>query len=412
MKTYSNEALRTVALQTIGLNEPRQIIKPTLAEMNDMVNRLGAVQIDTLQMVHRAQYLTLWSRLGNYDTSLFDMLCGDSSDHTLYEGWFHCACYIPLSEYRYEMVRQRAARDNGHHWYSDWSKEEKNRQKMADVLQLIREQGEITTASLEGEKTKFATWWDWRPEKMALEHLWTYGDLMIARRDKFRKVYDLTEKLLPTYVDVTEPTEEVRNRHWIVEGVKRLGVCSPKTAGDYTHMPRGKVHPIVKQLLKDGSLQEIIGLTSTGAETLLIHPENIDLLEKAEGGQLKATRTTFLNPFDNLWWSLGRDELFWGFKQRLEAYTPAAKRIYGYYCLPILHKGKLIGRFDPKLDRKQGILNILSFYLEPGNSLSEQDLAEIAIVFRDFMAFHNAKEIVFHRSSPAGIGKRLMDAIK
>jgi uncharacterized protein YcaQ len=168
----------------------------------------------------------------------------------------------------------------------------------------------------------------------------------------------------------------------------------------------------VEQLLKDGSLQEIIGLTSTGAETLLIHPENIDLLEKAEGGQLKATRTTFLDPFDNLWWSLGRDELFWGFKQRLEAYTPAAKRIYGYYCLPILHKGKLIGRFDPKLDRKQGILNILSFYLEPGISLSELDLAEIAIAFRDFMAFHNAKEIVFHRSSPAEIGKRLMDAIK
>jgi hypothetical protein len=159
-------------------------------------------------------------------------------------------------------------------------------------------------------------------------------------------------------------------------------------------------------------LQEIIGHTSTGAETLLIHPKNIDLLEKAEDGQLKAARTTFLNPFDNLWWSLGRDEMFWGFKQRLEAYTPAVKRIYGYYCLPILHKGKLIGRFDPKLDRKQGILNILNFYLEPGITLTEQDLSEIAITFCDFMVFHNVKEIVFHRTSPAEIGKRLMDTIK
>lgn len=399
MKIYSNEVLRTVALQCVGLNEAPNKGKPSIEKIDSMVSTIGAVQIDTLQVVHRSHYLTLWSRLGNYDFTLFDRLVGDPSFRTLFEGWFHCACYIPLSEFRYEMVRQRTARENGHHWYNDWNKVETNRQKMADVLQYIRDHGEITTASLDGEKTKFATWWDWRPEKMALEHLWTYGDLMITRREKFRKVYALTENVLPANVDRTEPTEEERDLHWIEEGVRRLGVVPPKMAGDYNHLQRGKVHPLTRKLLKEGKLVEISGETTKGVVTFLTHPNVLELFDKAADGELNAQRTTFINPFDNLWWAIGRDEILFGFKQRLEAYVPAPKRIYGYYCLPILHRGRLIGRFDPKLDRKNGLLNILGFYLEPGVDLSDQDLAELTSAFKDFLDFHHAAEMVIHYSN-------------
>jgi uncharacterized protein YcaQ len=235
---------------------------------------------------------------------------------------------------------------------------------------------------------------------------------MIAGREKFQRVYDLTERVLPKWVDTSEPSVEERDRFWVERGAKSLGVCSARQAGDYTWMKVTKSRPHLETLIKNGILLPIKGRLADGQTVdLVIHRDNLSLLEQAADGAFKAERTTFLSPFDNLFWASKRDEMLWGFHRVLEAYIPGPKRVYGYYCLQILHKDRLVGRFDPKLERKTGTLILRALYLEPGVKLSEQLVSDIAAAMRDFMAFHEAKELVIERSEPAVFGKNLMASI-
>ncbi len=143
----------------------------------------------------------------------------------------------------------------------------------------------------------------------------------------------------------------------------------------------------------------------------IIHRDNMPLLEQAVDGSLKAERTTFLSPFDNLFWAGGRDEQLWSFRKALEAYLPAPKRIYGYFCLPILHKDRLIGRFDPKLERKEGLLRVKALYLEEGVKPTAEVVAAVAGTMRDFLKFHQAKDLVIERSQSEEFGKKLLKAL-
>ena len=128
---------------------------------------------------------------------------------------------------------------------------------------------------------------------------------------------------------------------------------------------------------------------------LLIHRNNIETLEQIAAGEFKPSRTTFLTPFDSLFWAKGRDKEFFDFAQVLECYKPVESRVWGYFCLPVLHNGQLVGRFDPKLDRKSGILQIHSFHLESGIKPSERLVNDIAIAMRNFLKFHDASKISF-----------------
>ncbi len=126
---------------------------------------------------------------------------------------------------------------------------------------------------------------------------------------------------------------------------------------------------------------------------------------------LKAERTTFLTPFDSLFWALDRDQKLWGFKQLLESYKPAAERVYGYFCFPILHKDRLVGRFDPKLDRKSGVLHLNALYLEPDIQPDDELLAGVATAMRDFLSWHGAQSLMIEKSDPSAFGKKLMSAL-
>ncbi len=407
--TYPLSALRALALHATGLDTANgSESPPSLDSVFETVDRLGGVQIDTLQMVARAHYLTLWSRLGTYDPALFDTLANEQEQRKLFEGWYHAACFIPLHEYRYQLPHQRQLRENGHRWYTEWIAQPGNRELMEAILARIRREGALRANSFEGEKHQPGSWWNWRPEKMALEHLYSFGELMIAGRVKFQRVYDLTERVLPTWVETSEPTARERDLFWLERGAKALGIGLLRNAADYTWMKLGQARPLIAELIKAGILVEVQGETLNGVETLIVHRENLPALEKAAAGEIRAARTTFLNPFDNLWWAQGRDEAFWGFRQRLEAYYPAPKRVYGYFCLPILHQERLVGRFDPKLERKTGLLRLKALYLEPGVEPSEELAADLAGAMRDFLKFHNAKDLVIEKSEPTGFGENLL----
>jgi uncharacterized protein YcaQ len=412
MTTYSLSALRAVALHTQALHTANGSEPPAKPEnIFQVVDQIGCVQIDTLHMVRRSHYLVPWSRMGNFNPTDFDELMFGPRPQ-LFEGWEHAASIIPLAEYRFQKPHQRNLREHPTNWYNRWLNDQVKKDFVPLVLERVRNEGGLKVSKFESEGHQEGSWWNWRPAKVALEFLFSQGDLMIAGREKFQRVYDLTERVLPKWVDTSEPSVEERDRFWVERGAKSLGVCSARQAGDYTWMKVTKSRPHLETLIKNGILLPIKGRLADGQTVdLVIHRDNLSLLEQAADGAFKAERTTFLSPFDNLFWASKRDEMLWGFHRVLEAYIPGPKRVYGYYCLQILHKDRLVGRFDPKLERKTGMLILRALYLEPGVKLSERLISDIAAAMRDFMAFHEAKELVIERSEPAVFGKKLMASI-
>lgn len=411
MTRYSLPALRALALHTQRLDLPTDQAKPDADALYALVDQLGCVQIDTLQMVQRSQYLVLWSRLGNYDTREFYSLIYGSK-RRLFEGWQHAASIIPLSEYRFQKPRQRSLQENPSDWYTRWLSENHNSGLLTQILERIQDEGGLRAGDFNYAGPKRGSWWDWKPAKMALEYHFAFGNLMVADRPNFQRVYDLTARILPDWVDSTEPTIEQRDRFWIERGVRALGVCDPAQAADYTWMKLGRARPVVAALIEEGVLLEIEAeLMNAQSATLLVHRNDLSLLERAASGQIQPARTTFLSPFDSLFWARQRDRNLWGFRQSLEAYLPAAKRTYGYFCLPILHKDRLVGRFDPKLERKENRLNIKALYLEPGIQPDEELVSSVAASLRDFMSFHQASDLSLERSDPLEFGKKLLAAL-
>jgi uncharacterized protein YcaQ len=401
-------ASRALALYAQGLHAlPGKADRDTIYSV---VERLGCVQIDTLQMVARSQYLLMWSRVGRYDPADFDALIFEPGDRRLFEYWKKAACIIPLRDYRYSLPQMRHRRENpGAWWQARFLEEEENWRLLEQVRERIAEEGPLRAAQFEYNGPKRDSWWDWKPAKHALEHLYNIGDLMIASRVNFQRVYDLRERVLPEWVDQTEPTPAETHRYHIEQAAKALGICGPYQAGDYTFMRRGDARPALTTLIKAGTLLEVEAeLVSGETATMIIHRDLLPALQRALDGELVPQHTTFLTPFDSLFWARGRDEQLWNFRQALEAYKREPDRIWGYFCLPILHHDRLVGRFDPKLDRKTRTLTLRALHLEPGIEPDEQLVADVAAAMRDFMAFHNANTLEIEPKGHAGFRKKLL----
>lgn len=406
---YPLAAVRSLALHAQGLATPNGAEPaPTADAVYDVVARLGAVQIDTLQVVQRSHYLAVWSRLGCYDPAHLDRLQVDEP-RRLFEDWFHAACIVPLNEYRYRLPRKRLTRSQPSQYAQEWLRQPGNRDLMDAALARVRENGAVTVADFEYDGPQRDSWYDWKPAKRALEYLIAWGELMIAGRDGFRRIYDLTERVLPDWVDRTEPTREEMILHEAELAVRVFGVCLENQVADFVHeLNTTLIRPYVAQLLASGVLTPVRARFNDGeVHDAVVHRDNLPLLEQAADGALTARRTTFLSPFDSFFWPRRRDVQLWGFRQSLEAYLPAHRRQYGYFCLPILHHDRLVGRFDPKLERATGLLRLKALYLEPGVEPSAELMDDIAVAMRDFMRFHGAHELTVERSEPAEAGPLL-----
>jgi uncharacterized protein YcaQ len=408
MTLYPVSALRALALRAQGLDRlrPADSDPDTIYET---VKTLGCVQIDTLNVVKRSHYLVLWSRLGNYDPAALDRLLFAEDQRRLFEYWGHAASIIPLEHYRYSLPQMIRTREQPGRGWSRWLEKEANRAIVEHVRDRIRGEGPLRSADFKHEGERRGTWWDWKPAKQALEYLFATGELMIADRIHFQRVYELTERVLPAWVDTRAPSRREAHRFYVEQAIRALGVCRPEQAADYAYMKRGTARPIVEHLVEDGVAIAVDGILADGSVALLIvHRDNLGLLEQAADGALTPHHTTFLSPFDNLFWAKDRDSDFWNFRQVLEAYKPAQDRIWGYFSLPILHGERLVGRFDPKLDRNTGSLQLEALYLEPDVEPHEELVTEVARAMRSFMQFHDASELIIDRSTPEGFRTRLL----
>jgi hypothetical protein len=409
LQTLPLSAARALALHAQGLTAPDGAEPPpTLDALYETVARLVCVQIDTLHVVRRSQYLVLWSRLGAYDPADFDRLIYDPSQRRLFEYWYHAASIIPLSEYRYRLETVRHYQ-NGGGWWPQWAGQPDNRQVIEGVRARLLAEGALRAAHFEHDGPRRESWWDWKPAKHALEYLYNTGEVMIADRVNFQRVYDLRERVLPDWVDTASPTAEETHRHVLVRAARALGIATPGQIADYAYMKRGDIAPALAVLRKAGVLVEVtVETVNGGAAEFLVHRDDRSLVEQAADGAIVPARTTFLSPFDSLFWGKGRDAQLWGFTHVLEAYKRAPQRIWGYFCLPILHRDRLVGRFDPKLDRKTGRLRLEALHLEPGVAPDDALIGDVAATMRAFMAWHSATDLVIERSAPDGWGERLL----
>ncbi len=370
------------------------------------------IQIDTLQMVHRAHYLTLWSRLGAYDIQDFDAL-SSPADRRLYEYWGHAASFMPLDYFRYSVPFMKKRQMDPTRWTLDWLTREGSPEAIAVVRERITREGALRSADFADPNHRGGPWWDWKPAKHALEYLFNTGELMVDRRERFQRYYDLAERVLPSWVEQGSLTLEEAQAFYVERAVRALGVCRPQQVAEYAYMGRQAALPHLKDLIKKGDVVSVKGLLMDGQPAdLVIHRENIPVLERIHSGEITAERTTFLNPFDNLFWSRGRDRDFWGFTQALEAYKKSHDRIYGYFTLPILVKGRLVGRFDPKLERKEKRLYLRALLFDEGITVTDEMIAAIAVAMADFLRFHHAQDLVVEKSTPADAGARLVKALE
>jgi len=377
---------------------------PTPDTIVDLVKALGYVQIDTLHVVNRAHYVTLWARFGAYNIDDFHKLIYTAGQRQLYEGWGHAASIIPLEHYRYH--RWRISSD-----FHEWLNKDGNRDLVNHTLERIRSEGGLRVGDFEYKGPQRGTWYDWKPPKMALEALFAYGDLMVADRVTFQRVYDVRERVLPEWVDVTPVAPDEARRFCLEQAAKALGVFEPRHLTWYAHMFATPARSILRALIEDGTLLEIQGESMHGVRTWMVHRDNLTLLERAADGAIKTERTTFLAPFDSLFWAWERDQRLWGFRQVLECYKRAPDRVYGYFCFPILHKDRLVGRFDPKLDRKSGVLHLNALYLEPGIEPDDELILSVAATMRDFLSWHGAKSLTIGMSEPGAFGDKLKSAL-
>lgn len=404
--------VRTLALYAQALTSRHEAQPPAAPDaLYEIIDRLGCVQIDTLHMVRRSHYLVLWSRVGQYDPADFDRLVYDPERRRLFEYWQHAASIIPLTEYRYRSHKMRHFQQGGG-WWPKWSEKPANRAIIEAVRERVRTEGGLRAADFVDDHARRGAWWDWKPAKHALEYLYNIGEFMIADRVNFQRVYDLRERVLPAWVDTSEPSVDEEHRHTVARAARALGIGSAGHIADYAYMKRGEAAPYIADLADRGELVEVDAETASGeVRTLLMHRDLLPLVEPAAEGELRAGRTTFLSPFDSLFWPRDRDQQVWGFRQVLEAYKPEPDRIWGYFCLPILHRERLVGRFDPKLERRNGTLRLKALYLEPGIAPEDDLIADMAGAMRDFMVWHGATDLVIERSEPGELGDKLLAAL-
>jgi uncharacterized protein YcaQ len=380
LPTVPAAAARRLLLGAQGLlDDPRR--RATADSLYEIIERLGFVQIDSINVVERAHHLTLAARLQSYRPRLLARLL--EGDRRLFEHWTHDASAIPTRWYphwhfRFERYRQKVLE---HPWWKERVGDRPG-ELTAEVLDRVRREGSVMTRDFEDLRPAGTdkTWWGWKPEKAALEFLWRTGELAVTRRINFHKVYDLTERVLPEAHAAPRPDPEEHLEWACRSALERLGIASAdEIAGFWRAI----------------SLEEAKAWCERAAAAGEIVPVLVEAVEAVDGAAPRRSwalpdweerlaalpsappRVRLLSPFDPILRDRRRTLRLFGFDYRFEAFVPAPQRRWGYYVLPILEGERLIGRLDPKLRREEGVLEIRQVWWEPGVRASKGRLAAL-----------------------------------
>jgi uncharacterized protein len=359
LRSVPARAVKALFLQRQHLTRPRATAL-TAGRLSRFVDDVGGLQMDSINVLDRAHYLTVWSRFGPYDRARLDRLV--YGQRLLFEYWAHAACLVPTSTlpwWRRAMLDYRVR----HTGWSDWLR--RNPKVLAQVRTAIASNGPMAGADFEGRRAPGAGgWWRWRPVQHGLHYLWMTGALTIHSRRHFHKRYDLLERAIPAAVGC-EPVSPDEFRRWHVErSLHAMGAATERDLAGYLTFPRfgpGGRKPAMRDMLERGEVTEVT--VDGGSERWLTLTRDLPALARAE--RTAPCGTTLLAPFDSLLWYRERVARLFGFDYRIEVYTPGDKRVHGYYTLPVLHHGHLVGRVDAKTHRLDRRLEVRHVHFEP-----------------------------------------------
>lgn len=394
--------LRRIALAAQGLQQAQPFGRGMTGARN-AINHLGYVQIDTISVVERAHNHVLSSRVPGFDPQMINNML-EARD--IFEYWSHAAAFIPISDYRFSLPYKQALKSGQVHWHKN-----RDTKLMKELLQRIRSDGPLRSRDLEASSEKRGGWWDWKPAKKALEQLYMEGDLMVTDRVGFQKSYDLSERVLPPATDTRMPDSEEFATHLLDQQLSCHGLVSIK---GLTYLRRNtELRNSMKALVNERLAQQMLEqIQLPGGEVFLIEA---DSLERTLPRQ--SQRMQILSPFDNSVIQRDRLRALFQFEYQIECYVPAAKRRYGYFCLPLLYRSEFIGRMDCKAHRNNAELEIKSLHLEADHFDDDAVVQAFIVAVRQFCRFqrcHTVSLVSVHQSTsaqPSGLQQHLQQAL-
>jgi uncharacterized protein YcaQ len=356
---------RRIALAAQGFADPRPAGPVGIRQLRRTTERLAVIQIDSVNVLSRSHYLPFFSRLGPYPRAALDDLT--ARRHAVFEFWAHEASFLPVRLHAHLRWRMAAAEE--HAWGNMVRIQRERAEFVAEVLDRVREAGPLKASDLaEPRPDRPGAMWNWHDGKIALEWLFFTGAVTATHRTTgFEKVYDLTERVLPAAVLRTptpDPADAVREL--VRTAARALGVATERDLRDYFRLRPEAARTAIAELADAGELQPV-EVAGWGAPAWL---------DPAARRPRWIRARALLSPFDSLVWERPRVERIFGFRYRLEIYTPAEKRVHGYYVLPFLLGDQLVARVDLKADRQEGVLRVQAAHAEDG---AEQYLVAAAL---------------------------------
>ena len=346
---------RSLALAAQGFDKPRSKSKSSTADAVEVIKKLGVIQIDSVNVLVRSQELPLFARLGDHDRNAINKA---TAQNKIFEYWGHEAAILPVEIqplFRWKMNAARTGKIK--HWgltsfYAD------NKAFVKRILKHVEANGPVTARELSTRTEKKSSWWDWDEAKTALEYLFLTGQIMArGRGTDFARIYDITERVLPPKIlNTPTPTENEARKQLLVRAAKAQGVATLSDLADYYRQKTAVIKPLVIELVEQGELREVT--VDTWVEKAFVH--------RSAKLPKKLYATALLSPFDSLVWCRPRNERLFDFHYRIEIYTPKEKRKFGYYVLPFMLNGEIVGRVDLKADRANAKLLVQSVHTEKG----------------------------------------------
>jgi hypothetical protein len=380
MNTISKSDARKLFLHAQGLYG-HDFGKKKAGVLN-LIEHLGYVQIDTISVIERAHHHTIFTRVKDYQKKHLDELMDEK---LIFEYWSHAAAYLPMSDFRFSLPRKKLFADGKQHWFKD-------KKPTQYVYDRIKAEGALQSKDFE-EKKANAGWYEWKTTKQALEQLFMAGQLMVAGRKNFQKVYDLTERVLPSGINTKMPTEKEMAEHLILSAIRANGLVAQH---EISYLRKGHKEPVqktLKHLLKEGAITEI--KLENIKEAYYSSHETISALDK-----IKATKKVhILSPFDNAVIQRKRLQTLFDYDYVIECYVPAPKRVHGYFCLPILYGDRFVGRMDCKAERSSGEFLIQKLWLEEGFEPTDAFFKTLVKSIAEFSTFNNCENIKLLKSN-------------
>jgi hypothetical protein len=352
----SLDEARRLALGAQGFGAPRPSRRVDRRHLRRALDHMGLIQIDSVNVLVRSQELPLFARLGPHPRTL---IADATAAGELFEYWVHEASHVPTEHHH--LHRWQMARD--HKWGRFMQLEQRRPGYVDEVYRRVAAEGPIAAGDLEARVGKKGTWWDWDDGKVALEHLFWSGRISAWRRPTdFARMYDLAERVIPTAVLARPtPTEAEARKELLVLAARHHGVGTLDDLTDYHRQKTTPCRVLIDELVEDGRLEQVA--VEGWRKPAYRHPD-VRLPRRVDARAL-------LSPFDPVVWNRDRTERLFGFRYRIEIYTPAPKRQYGYYVLPFLLGDELVARVDLKADRQHGVLRVPGAFAELGVAVDE-----------------------------------------